>query len=270
MRDDARIALDGLSPDNPWRAAATLFEAMSYVLEGDPDQAEPLLARAADIALHARRLPSAIVATAERGFIAVGRDDWASADERAQQALSLVEAVGLRRLPRECARLGPGARASHRTAAMHRQPATYATRAARLRPLLTYSRPAISLRALLELARAYVELGDTSGAHAVLRQARDVLQQRPQMGTLPEDIAALQSRLEVMRTGRVGASSLTAAELRLVPLLPTHLTFPQIGERLFISRSTVKTHATSIYQKLGVSSRSEAVEQLRVIGLLQS
>ena len=46
---------------------------------------------------------------------------------------------------------------------------------------------------------------------------------------------------------------MTAAELRLVPLLPTHLTYPEIGERLFISRHTVKTHAGSVYRKLGAS-----------------
>ena len=73
-----------------------------------------------------------------------------------------------------------------------------------------------------------------------------------------------------MGTGAIGASSLTAAELRLVPLLSTHLTFPQIGERLFISRNTVKSHAISIYQKLGVSSRSEAIERLREIGLVEA
>ena len=58
------------------------------------------------------------------------------------------------------------------------------------------------------------------------------------------------------------------AELRVLALLPTHLSFRQIGERLFVSNNTVKSHAMSIYHKLGVSSRSEAVERAAELGLL--
>jgi LuxR family maltose regulon positive regulatory protein len=63
-------------------------------------------------------------------------------------------------------------------------------------------------------------------------------------------------------------STLTTAELRLLPLLATHLNFPEIGQRLYISKNTVKTQVVSIYRKLGVSSRGEAVQQLEGIGLL--
>jgi LuxR family maltose regulon positive regulatory protein len=66
----------------------------------------------------------------------------------------------------------------------------------------------------------------------------------------------------------VGATSLTTAELRLIPLLSTHLSFPEIGERLHVSRHTVKTQAMSVYRKLGVSSRSGAIERAHEVGLL--
>ena len=66
------------------------------------------------------------------------------------------------------------------------------------------------------------------------------------------------------------AMSLTGAELRLLPYLATHLMFPEIASRLFISRNTVKTEAVSIYRKLGVSSRSEAIERAVEVGLLES
>ena len=62
-------------------------------------------------------------------------------------------------------------------------------------------------------------------------------------------------------------SSLTTAELRLLPLLPTHLTFAEIGQQLYVSRHTVKTQAISVYRKLGVSSRSQAVQRLQELGL---
>ena len=70
--------------------------------------------------------------------------------------------------------------------------------------------------------------------------------------------------------GAVGASSLTTAELRLVPFLSHASQFREIGERLHVSRHAVKTQAISVYRKLGVSSRSEAIERMRAIGLLST
>jgi DNA-binding NarL/FixJ family response regulator len=63
-------------------------------------------------------------------------------------------------------------------------------------------------------------------------------------------------------------STLTSAELRLFPYLSTYLTLPEIGERLYLSRNTIKTQVVSIYRKLGVSSRREAVERARDLGLI--
>ena len=63
-------------------------------------------------------------------------------------------------------------------------------------------------------------------------------------------------------------NELTPAELRLLPYLQTHLTIGEIGERLFVSRNTVSSQVTSIYRKLGVSSRNDAVTQATTVGLL--
>lgn len=65
------------------------------------------------------------------------------------------------------------------------------------------------------------------------------------------------------------AASLTAAELRLLPFLATQLSYREIGERLFIARSTVKSEAISAYRKLCASSRSEAVEHAAELGLIE-
>jgi LuxR family transcriptional regulator, maltose regulon positive regulatory protein len=64
------------------------------------------------------------------------------------------------------------------------------------------------------------------------------------------------------------ASSLTPAELRLLPLLATHLSFREIGERLYISRNTVKTQAIAVYRKFGVTSRSDAISRAVALGLI--
>jgi len=63
------------------------------------------------------------------------------------------------------------------------------------------------------------------------------------------------------------AGPLTPAELRILKLLPTS-TYLQIAATLYISRNTVKTQLRSIYQKLGVASRSEALERAVDLGLL--
>ena len=66
----------------------------------------------------------------------------------------------------------------------------------------------------------------------------------------------------------MGVSTLSPAELRLLPYLQTHLTHEEIGQRLYVSLNTVRTQTQSIYRKLGVSSRANAVERARRVGLL--
>jgi LuxR family maltose regulon positive regulatory protein len=62
--------------------------------------------------------------------------------------------------------------------------------------------------------------------------------------------------------------SLTARERDVLALLPSPLTLRELGNQLFVSRNTVKTHVADIYQKLGVSSRSAAVTRASDLGLL--
>ena len=102
----------------------------------------------------------------------------------------------------------------------------------------------------------------------MLREVRDILHQRPNLGIVADEANELNIALEALRQGPVGASSLTAAELRLLPFLATHLSFPEIGDRLHVSRHTVKTQAMSVYRKFGVSSRSEAIQHAHDVGLI--
>jgi len=73
--------------------------------------------------------------------------------------------------------------------------------------------------------------------------------------------------VSVVRAPR-GASALTVAELRLLPLPSTHLSFPESAEQRFLSRNTIKSETNSIYRKLGLSSRSEAISRSVELGLL--
>ena len=81
--------------------------------------------------------------------------------------------------------------------------------------------------------------------------------------------AELDRRTHVLaEPGGRWASSLTPAEQRLLPLLATHLSFREIGERLYVSRNTVKTQAIAVYRKFGVTSRSAAIERAAALGLI--
>jgi LuxR family maltose regulon positive regulatory protein len=79
----------------------------------------------------------------------------------------------------------------------------------------------------------------------------------------------LQDQLSAGTSGRAGPhEALTPAELRVLNLLPTHLSMQDIADQLLVSRNTVKTHLMSIYRKFGVSSRGHAVLVAQRRGLL--
>src|SRR5436309_12843848 len=73
--------------------------------------------------------------------------------------------------------------------------------AARRRPLLTYAIPSVAVQTLLELGRAYLALDDAAGARTVLRQARGILQLRPDLGVLPDKSEELHAKLDILRGG---------------------------------------------------------------------
>jgi LuxR family transcriptional regulator, maltose regulon positive regulatory protein len=89
---------------------------------------------------------------------------------------------------------------------------------------------------------------------------RSLLKRRPGLGTMAGEAEALRARLTKERGSSVpGSSALTAAELRLLPLLLSHLSFPEIPPELFLSPHFIKAQMKSIYRKLGASIRSQAV-----------
>jgi LuxR family maltose regulon positive regulatory protein len=268
MQRDVVEALEGLGPTSPYRATMLLTEGLSYLLEGDLEQADASFAHAYDLAVSLETSPLVAMLLAEQFQIAVERDEWTAAESLIKRALEVVTRGPFDDYWTSALVFASAARAAAHRGDM-REAREYARRAARLRPLLTYALPVVSTQALVELARAYLALVDPAGARAVLEQVRGILRQRPELGTLASAARRLDERVsQITAASPVGASSLTTAELRLVPLLPTHLTYPEIGERLFISRHTVKTQAGSVYRKLAVSSRKEAVERIVELGLV--
>ena len=138
--------------------------------------------------------------------------------------------------------------ASHLTAANPPQVAELLARAQRLRLRLTYAIPFLAVQARLELARAYLSLADGGGAGTMLREIETLLRRRPDLGALPDQVEDLRATLRTMRADAPGASTLTEAELHLLPHLATHLSFREIGERLYLSLTPAKSHAMAIYR----------------------
>jgi LuxR family transcriptional regulator, maltose regulon positive regulatory protein len=141
--------------------------------------------------------------------------------------------------------------------------------AQRLRHLLTYALPYFAVQSRIELIRVHVALADLAGARTLMREVDELLKRRPGLGNLAGEAGALRARMSEERgSSAPGASALTAAELRLLPLLSTHLSFPQIAAELFLSLNTIKSQANAIYRKLGASTRNQAVTRSRELGLL--
>ncbi len=137
------------------------------------------------------------------------------------------------------------------------------------RARLSWALPWLAVRTLTELARVQLLIGDHQGARVSLSQARDTLDVRPDLGRLVDDLGSVTQQALAAPRGSEGWSTLTRAELRLLPLLQTHLTIKEIGQRLGVSPNTAKTQALSIYGKLGASTRSEAIEMAVAQGLLE-
>ena len=86
MRQDALLAMAGLSPTSPFRATMLHLQGVARLLEGDLGQADALLAHAGDLAAAHGTLPLVGLALAERSVVAVERDDWRAASSFAERA----------------------------------------------------------------------------------------------------------------------------------------------------------------------------------------
>jgi LuxR family maltose regulon positive regulatory protein len=266
MRRDARAALDGLSPASPYRATMLYSEGLSYLLEGEPARAEPVLARALDVAAHTGSPPLTALILAQQCSAAAQRKSWSEVTSLAQRAAAIVQAGHFDDYWSSALVNAWAARD-----ALHRGDTSrgrfYLGRASRLRPLLTYMLPVVSVQALLEMAHSYITLADGAGAAAVLTQAHGIFQQRPDLGNLPAQAGELEAKLATIEARAAGPTALTAAELRLLPLLSTHLPVPEIAAELFLSPHTIKSEIKSIYRKLGATTRTQAVTRSRELGL---
>jgi LuxR family maltose regulon positive regulatory protein len=263
---DGNLAVAELAPGSGWRPAALTIRGTVHVVRGDAESAIADLTAAVEDGDGASE--TAVVAHAQLALLAIRRGAWNEAGQHASAGQVVIKDAGLGDYSTSALVHVATARV-----ALHegrQEDARAALSAAhRLRPMLGYGLPWMAVQVGIELARSHLALAEPGPARTVLGEAEQVLDIRPQLGILVEDARELHDRVAATsESAGAWAMSLTGAELRLLPYLATHLTFPGIASRLFISRNTVKTQAVSIYRKLGVSSRGDAIEHAVEIGLL--
>jgi len=266
-RDDARAARVAFGQQVEWIPSCLGAEGLATMAIDGIEAAEVLwtdgLWRSEPMQAH----PFTTQGMAQRALAAIARSEWDEAQSWIESSLDLIEDRRLDRYITSGLAFTIAARLSARAGDVE-SARGYLASAASVRPRLTVAIPLLAVQTLNEMAKAFIEVADMAGARRVTRDAGDIVAVRPKLGTIASEHLAIKERLAEMPAGSVGISSLTTAELRLLPLLVTHLTYPEIGDRLFVSRHTVKTQAMSIYRKLGVSSRTGAVEKAREAGLI--
>ncbi|WP_203901381.1 LuxR family transcriptional regulator [Virgisporangium aliadipatigenens] len=275
MSTDAGFGLDLEPPGGAWYPLAAAFFGIGHLLVGEPRPAVRGLERA--VHLGGEQQPAvAALALAELSMLALERDDRFVSDSCVNEAWELVGDAGLQDnvftvlVHVAAGRLAavdgdePAAR-RHVSAAMR----LYASPSPAAFPWL-------AVQANLGLARILLTLGETPDVDRRLAEARRHLARLSTAGVLDRELAALAAEAESRRSAHAGTArpsgyvgvALTAAELRVLKSLRTHMTLGEIASELQLSRNTIKTQVASVYRKLDATTRTEAVRCGRSLGLL--
>lgn len=124
---------------------------------------------------------------------------------------------------------------------------------------------------LVVLARVRGRRGHLEEAESALHSAHESIAELADGGRVPALALEAEREIEQARRRADGGALLegpSEAELAVLRLLASDLSARQIGERLFLSANTVRSHTRSIYRKLGVHSRADAVARADLLGLV--
>jgi LuxR family maltose regulon positive regulatory protein len=121
---------------------------------------------------------------------------------------------------------------------------------------------------LLSQAEIRQRQGERERAVQILREARAVVEQCPWPGILEQMLVRAERRVRRSGGSNDHADDLTDRELSVLQLLSGELSQREIAGTLFVSLNTVKSHVKSIYRKLRVDSRDEAVSRARELDVI--
>jgi LuxR family transcriptional regulator, maltose regulon positive regulatory protein len=261
LRDAEFVYASEKAAGTRWFLSGCRAMGVAYLLLGRPQEAITVLREA--LALSSHQPEVAHTRIFSLSYLAFAASEMGNRRDAQRWAVEATWLVGDRRLHETTygAIAYTAGALAHQQRGDHTEAARELENVRRLRPLLG---GAWWLNADLALRCADIslDLGELTGALDLAQVAGDALQGYPDAGTLPARLQRLEQRI---RRGQ--DYGLTPAELRLVAFLPTHVSLQEIADRLHLARATVKTHVASIYDKLGVPGRSEAVEIIERAGL---
>ena len=267
VRDEAARAYELSDDASPWRAVACLVEGAARHLTGDRDGARTRLDEGARRGALAPAIQ--VLCLGQLALLAIDAGDWDAAESLSGRAQAQIERVQLGDYP--TAALAFAASAAVQARLGHLDACDAAARHAnRLLSELDGFTAWFTAECRIALAWSALRLGEQRTARRLLDEATYDLRLHPQATVAHDWLATSKQQLDAVAGARsIDAEPLTKAELRVLQYLPTHLSFLEIAEHLYVSTNTVKTHARALYRKLAASSRSEAVLHARQAGLLE-
>jgi LuxR family transcriptional regulator, maltose regulon positive regulatory protein len=253
-----------------WHPIASMLLGVAHLVNSAPDAAAKALERAAHLGRKTHPA-AASFALAQLSLLAVERGEWQTAEDYANESWAIIEAA---QQPEYLSSIV--AYAARARMALHQGDVPGAWRYVDgAQRLYTWPSPAafpwLAAQAAMVLADILLDLGDRTAAGLKAADARRHLDRLLTEGALRDRYRQLMADLARYDNQPVvpGTSGLTAAEQRILQLLPTHLTLSEIADELYISRNTVKSQVASIYRKLRSSTRTEAVREGRQLGLIR-
>ena len=267
MEKDARLATETLEPYSPWQPTASLLLGIAMMLSGDLEEADHHLADAIEIGEERFALITMSIAFAERSFIAILEGRWNDAAGFADHACDLTDREPERPFPTHALAHVAAARVARHRGEADAARAHLAIVEESIQAL-SGALPYLAIQTRLMFARCALALGDEGSTRTRLGEIRELIRRAGNLDKFVPSEDEVGRQLLAAENKVAKDLRLTGAELRLLPLLATQLTFREIGEQLHLSQHTVKAEAISIYRKLGETSRSRAIERSRSMGLL--
>jgi LuxR family transcriptional regulator, maltose regulon positive regulatory protein len=262
MARSAGRALHGLAAGSVLTPTAHLLRGVAEYLRGRLDEADAALVAAWETAEAVGATQTACIALAERSLVAGAGGSFEESERLAVLARDVARGLV------DDASSAIAFAASARSALRHSNWPRAHDDLARARSLISGDAPSwLAVQLRVELADLYLALGDADDAEALMVEV-DEQPGRGRLGVVTRAARSVRQRLAERKADEGRPTMLTGAELRLLPFLSTHLSFPEIADRLFVSRNTVKAQAISVYRKLGVSSRSDAIGRAVELGLM--
>jgi LuxR family maltose regulon positive regulatory protein len=272
MRQTEQLArrLAPLDGSSVWHSLAACLLGTTARSFDDNDEAQALFETALKLGSGTPNVIVSMIALGRLALIAADRGDWSGCAAKIEEGFDVVSANGLEEYwICSSAHMARGRLFRH-----DRRPREARAELERAVSLARRGAGLVELSyALTTLAELCHELGDRRAARELVLEARGLLSRCPEPGTLGLRLVerletSLRLVVDLSGARPVVTDELTVREQSVLGLLPTGLSTREIGEELGISRDTVKTHTKRIYQKLGVSSRRNAVARGRELGLL--